>query len=96
MIDRLTLRGNVVLVLLAPSPEDQVTASGLILTHALKPVTCYGRVLRTGPRVEDVATGDMVAFPPSVGEPYTYRNYAFLFLREPEISFVITKDTPES
>lgn len=96
MIDRLTLRSNVVLVLLAPNPEDQVTAAGLLVTHALKPVTCYGRVLRTGPLVDDVATGDLVAFPPSAGDLYTYRDHSLLFLREPEISFVITKDTPAS
>ena len=84
------------LVLLAPNPEDQRTASGLYVEHALRPVTCYGRVLRTGPLVEDVAQGDLVAFPPSVGEPYAHRDYSLLFLREPEISFVVTKDQSES
>lgn len=96
MIERLTLRADVVLVLLAPNPAEQQTAAGLFLSPALTPVTCYGRVLRTGPRVEDVAKGDLVAFPPSVGEPYPYRDFQLLFLREPEISFVVTKDQTES
>lgn len=96
MIDRLQLRGNVCLVLLAPNPEQQTTASGLLLEHALKPVTCYGRVLRTGPAVHEVMTGDVVAFPPSAGDPFTYRDYALLFVREPEIAFIVTKDQAAS
>ena len=96
MIHQLTLRSNVVLVLLAPNPGAQVTAAGLHVERAVTPVTCYGRVLRTGPRVSDVVRGDLVAFPPSAGEPYDYGDYSLLFLREPEIAFVVQKDQTES
>jgi hypothetical protein len=96
MLDGLQLRTNIVLVLLAPNPEQQRTPAGLIVERAIAPVTCYGRVLRTGPRVMDVARGDVVAFPPSAGEPYDYGDFQLLFLREPEIAFIVPKDKTES
>ena len=92
MMEQLQLRNDVVLVLLAPNPEDQRTPSGLIVERAIKPTVCYGRVLRTGPQACDVVRGDVVAFPPSAGDQYDYRDYQLLFLREGEIAFVVDKD----
>lgn len=96
MIERLQLRNDVILVLLPPNAAERQTLSGLFVAHALPAATCYGRVVKVGPRVAEVAKGDLVAFPPSVGEEMPHGDYTLLFLREPEVSFIVSKDQPES
>lgn len=59
--------GGRCLIKLAPVRDR--TASGLFLEPALTPPVCYGKVVQIGPKVTDVKVGDIVAFPPSVGEP---------------------------
>lgn len=92
MIDRLRLRSNIVLVLLPPAAALQQTAGGIITAPATTPTPTYGRVLRTGPRALDVQRGDLVAFSPTAGEPCDYGNHSLLFLREPEIDFIVEKE----
>lgn len=98
MIERLQLRNDVILVLLPPTRAEHRTISGLFVARALPTATCYGRVLKVGPRVREVAKGDLVAFPPSVGDELPHGDYTLLFLREPEVSFLVRKDKdqPES
>lgn len=79
------------LILLAPSPEERTTAAGLFAAAALPPPTTYGRVIRKGDRCRDVAVGDLVAFPPTVGDDITIGDYACLFVRESEIAAIIPK-----
>jgi co-chaperonin GroES (HSP10) len=88
VIHQLQLRRDVCLVLLAPNPAVK-SDSGLILAPGIVPPVCYGRVIRTGPAAIDVATGDLVAFPPSAGDPFEYRDFELLFIREREIAFVV-------
>lgn len=59
--------GRRCLIKLAPVPDR--TASGILLEPAFAPVVCYGKVVQIGPKVTDVKVGDVVAFPPSAGEP---------------------------
>lgn len=87
----LRLRNDVVLVLLAPNPEQQLSAGGLHITPALTPATTYGRVRQIGPKVQDIAPGDMVAFPSDAGEPIIIEGYDHLLIREPAISATIQK-----
>lgn len=90
MIAQLELRNDICLVLLAPDPvEERAKASGLVVEQSIPAPICYGRVLRTGPLVSDVAKGDVVAFPPSAGEEYPHRDYRLLFVHEREIAFVV-------
>lgn len=94
MIERLQLLNDRILVLLPPNAAEQRTISGLFVARALPATTCYGRVVRVGPRVREVAKGDLVAFPPSVGDEMPHGDYKLLFLREPEVSFIVSKDQP--
>lgn len=87
----LRLRNDVVLVLLPPNPEQQVSAGGLHLAPGLTPATTYGRVRQIGPKVQDVHPGDMVAFPSSAGEPVHLDGYDHLLIREHAISATIAK-----
>lgn len=80
------LRHDVCLVLLAPNPALR-SPSGLHLELAQTPVVCYGRVLRTGPACVDVAPRDVVCFPPSAGDAYTYKDFELLLVRERDMLF---------
>ena len=81
---------NRVLVLLPPSRAEQQTLSGLFIAQDWKPVSSYGRVLITGPRCRDVREGDLVAFPPTAGDPMPLNDTTEgLFLWETDIAAVI-------
>lgn len=79
------------LVLLAPTQDDRQTASGLFMAAALPPPTTYGRVIRKGDRCRDVGIGDLVAFPPTVGDEIMLGEHACLFVRESEVAAIIPK-----
>lgn len=90
-LETLRLTKNRVLVLLPPAPEVDAS-SGLILAEALPVPISYGRVLRTGPLCRDVHEGDMVAFPPEVGDPLALTEaHTALFLRESDVAALIPK-----
>lgn len=78
-------RNNVVLVLLPDSEAEKTNAAGLFVSHALTPAVTYGKVYKVGPKVADVRVGDVVAFPPTAGDPMDIGAYQCLFLRETEI-----------
>lgn len=80
-----------VLVLLAPHADERQTAAGLFKAAGLPPPTTYGRVIRKGDRCRDVSVGDLVAFPPTVGDDISIGEHACLFVRESEIAAVIPK-----
>jgi hypothetical protein len=87
------LRADLCLVKLAPHVTR--TASGLHLADALPPPVCYGKVTQTGAKVRDIATGDLVVFPPSVGESLEgYFVTPHLLIPERDISAVLEKDIP--
>lgn len=86
----MTLRHDVVLVVLPPQSGD-TTESGVLLAPALPPPATSGRVWKVGPSCTEVVPGDYVAFPASVGEPVELARHPCLFLRESQISAVIPK-----
>lgn len=91
-LDQIKPLGNRVLVLLPVSADEQKTASGLFVAHALTPPASYGRVLKVGPAVRDVQPGDLVAFPTTAGDPIPLSDqFDGLFLREPEIAAIVPK-----
>lgn len=87
-LEQARLLGDRCLVLLAPVAST--SKSGVVLEPAITPVVCYGRVLRAGPECVDVSQGDLVAFPPSVGDPLDHKDFQLLFVREREIAFVLS------
>ena len=87
----LRLVSDRVLVVLPDNPAEAQNAAGLFMAHSLTPPVTYGRVARIGPRVRDVAQGDAVAFPNTVGDPICLGGHDCLFLRESEIVAVIPK-----
>lgn len=86
---------NQVLILLPPNPDEQQTTAGLFTAAALPPATSYGRVIRKGDRCRDVGIGDLVAFPPTVGDEIHLGDHACLFVREAEIAAIIPKRNQE-
>jgi len=81
---------NRVLVLLPPSRAEQQTLSGLFIAQAWTPVSSYGRVLITGPQCRDVREGDLMAFPPTAGDPVPLNETTeALFLLESDIAAII-------
>ena len=75
--------GDRVLVKLAPVPA--LSAGGLELAPAFTAPSCMGKVVQVGPRVHDVRVGQIVVFPPEVGDDAGLP-IPHLFLREQEIT----------
>lgn len=92
MLDSIRVMHDRVLLLLPENPAEQQTRSGLFLAHGLTPVITYGRVLKAGPDCRDVQPGDIVAFPPTVGDqlPLTEAHEG-LFIRESDIVAIVPK-----
>lgn len=88
----LRLTHDRVLIVLPPATPDAVTPSGLVTAPALPPPVTHGKVWKAGPDVRDVAPGDMVAFPPTAGDPVDIRGHACLVIRERDIVAIIERD----
>ena len=86
----LRLLRDLVLVVLPPL-DDQANAAGLFEAHAMTQIPTHGRVVRCGPRVRDVAVGDVVAFPPEAGDPITVGVHPCLLLSEAQIEVIVPK-----
>jgi co-chaperonin GroES (HSP10) len=86
----MTLRPDTVLIKLAP--PAQMSEGGIILEPALPPPTTYGKVVQAGAKVRDVEVGQIVGFPPSVGDPVDVGCLPHLFVRERDIAFVLERD----
>ena len=87
----MTVRGQRVLVKLAPSAAMQRTESGLILEHAMTPAVCYGKVMQVGDKCADVQSDDLIAFSASAGDVVDGFPTPHLIVNESDVLFVVER-----
>ena len=85
----LRMMNDTILVLLRPTPEVQ--GHGLIEAPRFTPVPTSGLVRKVGPKVHDVRIGDVIAFPPTAGDPIELSGHMHLIVREPEVTAVVER-----
>ena len=85
-------------LIIEPTQQEEMTASGIVLPETAKEKPMQGKVLAVGPgarkddgsRIEmDVATGDTVLFAKYAGTEVKIENKKYLILKETDVLAII-------